>query len=178
MATILVVLFFITLISFIGFMLSPKEAEKAFSKQLSRKQIAIVFGSILLVLLIGIGIIGASKQQSENDQTTNEPSASEKPATEALNSSGETSKLDESTRKQICYDLALAQDKATNEADQKYPIDISSNPNAKDNVEANSKLVRELTDKYEADVREQYSIDKDTQASIVAECVENDWPLP
>lgn len=178
MATILVVLFFITLLGYIGFMVQPHETEKAFNKTLTRKQLSLLFIPILVILLIGIGIIGSNAQQSKNTNTTQQSSQQEKPQEQALNSSGETSTLTEDTRKKICYDVTLAQDRAMNEADEKYPIDIFEDENAQDNVEANINLQAELTEKYEQEVRDTYNIDYDTQTKIVAECVTKNWPIP
>lgn len=77
-------------------------------------------------------------------------------------------------QRQDCYlQLVAAEDRAVSEAEAKYPLDGSV-----DNTEKNLELRFSLTEKYQAEVAAEFGISTDDIPTILAEGIDNQWPLP
>jgi hypothetical protein len=76
--------------------------------------------------------------------------------------------LEEDERKEIFKAIVRAEDRAREDARDQYPNDSDQR------VE----LRRELEDKYRAEVRKKYDVNKAVQDSITSEGLEKMWPFP
>ncbi|MBU1119398.1 hypothetical protein KKH43_05955 [Patescibacteria group bacterium] len=85
--------------------------------------------------------------------------------------------LSEEKRREVFQEIVAAEDKARIEADKIYPVDISD-PNFKqENIMKNAEKNRELTDKYEAEVRSKYNISEEVESEIITESTIEHWPM-
>ena len=94
-------------------------------------------------------------------------------------------RIPEKKRKQIFKEYVMAQDKASKEAEAKYPINASNIPMSqirdydwKSMFAKNDDLGKRLTKKYEAAVLKKYGLTKEEMTKISEEALEENWPLP
>ncbi|MEX0652434.1 MAG: hypothetical protein WD509_01795 [Candidatus Paceibacterota bacterium] len=83
----------------------------------------------------------------------------------------------EDERRQIFKEIVAAEDKARDEAEALYPIDISDPDYKQENLEKNFSKEQELADEYEAQVRVKYGITKEIQNAISTEAHQENWPF-
>lgn len=85
--------------------------------------------------------------------------------------------LTEKKRRQFFKDIVAAEDRANNEAERLYPIDIS-NPNYKqENLMKNMDKADKLMEKYRVEVRDKYGVSKGQATKISVEAFEEGWPM-
>jgi hypothetical protein len=83
--------------------------------------------------------------------------------------------LSEEERRQFFKEIVVAENRAMNEAEAKYPL---SRPGiTMDDIKKNADLNDELTEKYEAQVRLKYGITEDIENKIVVEAFVEGWPM-
>lgn len=81
-------------------------------------------------------------------------------------------------RKRIWTDIILAEDKATEEAEGKYPI-MGNDPDFDiNNVDKNTALTKKLMDKYTTEVYQKHGITEAIGDSIGIEGLKYGWPFP
>ncbi len=83
----------------------------------------------------------------------------------------------EEKRKEIFKELVATESKAMEDADRIYPIDASKPNFKKENVLKNADKHTELMEKYKAEVRKKYKIDKNIEKQIVSEAFSKRWPM-
>lgn len=94
---------------------------------------------------------------------------------------GAAAELSEAKRKRIYRELGEAHDRATGEANRRYPVPHPGQPGYslarwKDLHEKNRKLDRELSERYELDIATSHGISQKEADKIYAEGVDNMWP--
>lgn len=81
----------------------------------------------------------------------------------------------EEERRQIFKEIVAAEDRATNEADAKYPLDKAGI--TMDDIKKNGGLSNELMEKYKEQVRKKHGITEDQETEIVVEAFQESWPM-
>lgn len=76
-------------------------------------------------------------------------------------------------RKACYWDLIAAEDRAVAEAEKKYPLDAEE-----PKVNEHLTLRFSLTEKYQAEVAEEFGISVEQAAQVMAEGTDNQWPMP
>jgi hypothetical protein len=91
--------------------------------------------------------------------------------------------LSEEKRKEIWAEIVKAEDRANEEAEERYPVPDPSKPGysqtkVKDILIKQGDLIETLTEKYKNEVTKKYGLTREQLDAIVAEAFEKDWPLP
>ena len=74
-------------------------------------------------------------------------------------------------------ELIAVEDRANDEAEEMYPIDITDPAYSQDNIELYINYSGELMEEYKTDLRDEYGITENNEDEIIAEAFEEDWPL-
>ena len=99
------------------------------------------------------------------------------------------STLPEAQRKQIYYEIGRIEDKATHQADLIYPITSGDSTPAANSgstgtgtlpqaIELNRKMNQDLTERYDAQLRQRYHLTDAMFSGILLEGIEKHWPAP
>jgi len=160
----------------------------------SKKWIWIIGGIIVLVIIFASigGEEGTNNNQTgavnknantkstqannENTQLTN-TEVTNTGASNVNQQSEEKFGLSEAQRRAYYKELVAVEDRANDEAEEMYPIDIMDPAYSPDNIELYIDYSGELMDEYKADLRDEYGITEDIEDKIIAEAFEEDWPL-
>lgn len=85
--------------------------------------------------------------------------------------------LSEDERKAVFREIVLAERRAQQEADRLHPVDVSD-PNWEEELDRNISKMRELAEKYRAEIWAKYGINEEVENNIAVEGIEENWPLP
>jgi hypothetical protein len=160
MNNLFLILFFGSLFAFIAGIVKPRLFANLI-KNASRVKLGIILG---LCTILFLGFYGMTLD--------NEPQET----SEVVNNSGTALNLEQ--RKQICWDITEAQDRANVEAEKMFPTNAANPEASVDNVPKMVAKSDELSEIYEAEVREKHDINEDVQSQINIECAKEEWPLP
>lgn len=86
--------------------------------------------------------------------------------------------LSKAQRKEIWKALINAEDRAQEEADERYTTDVIDPNYAESNIEKNIDLYRELRKKYRKDLESEYDLDVGILDSITHEGIRSEWTMP
>ena len=81
--------------------------------------------------------------------------------------------ISEERKRQIFYDLVVAEDKADREALQRHPVLNPLNPSMD-----YARLYNKLEKEYKEDVARKYGLSQEQVDEIIVEGVMNEWPMP
>ena len=124
-----------------------------------------------VVLLAGVALLAACSDAGSGRDTS--------PAlAPSSGASGDSTGLSESQRRQVFTEIVKSEDRAANEAEERYPTDAFCDGYSADNIEKNIDLTRELEDRYRAEVARHPSLSSEQLRTIGLEGVLNGWPLP
>jgi len=91
------------------------------------------------------------------------------------------STIPETTRRQIAWEIATAEDRAQREAEERYPTSLQGNVDesqADANVKPNGDLANILTDRYHNRIKRRYHLTDKQFTDIIGEAVQKNWPTP
>jgi len=91
--------------------------------------------------------------------------------------------LSEATRKQIWIEIVKAEDRATKDAEQRYPLPSPSKPGysqsaARKRIEQQIDLQWKLNDKYKNELAKKHGLTLEQLKEIGTEGVTKEWPMP
>lgn len=174
MQSFLSFIFWVAFIALVAGLIKPAWFAWLFKKRATRKNLALVFGSLFVVVSVWSGILTAL---SIND-TQVKPSPDSK--IEGL-------ELSDQQQRQYYIELVAAEDKANAEAEKLYPTDSadpslwSGNTWLADKFESNFRKGEEyssqLKKQYKQELRDKYKLTEEQEKLISRRGLNENWPM-